>query len=70
MSFLPKWVSEFKFSDMWTGVKADVVNATHHIGEGVKSTLKGVRGILTPTLIWLAVIAIVALVLYKKFKEA
>jgi len=69
MGIFPKWFSEFKFSDLWGGVKEDVVGATKHVGTGVKSILKGATSILTPTIIWVVVIAIIGLVIFKKYKK-
>jgi len=69
MSIFPKWLSEFKFSDMWGGIKEDVAGATKHVGTGVKSMLAGVRGILTPTIIWAVVIIIVGLILWKQIQK-
>ena len=69
MSIFPKWLKEFRFSDMWTGVKADVVSSVKHIGTGVQSTLGGVMKIFTPTIIWLVVIAVVGLIIFKKYKK-
>ena len=69
MSIFPNWLKEFRFSDMWGGVKADVVSATKHVGTGVKSILSGATSILTPTIIWLVVIAIIGLIIFKKYKK-
>ena len=69
ISTAPKWFKDFKWSDLWGGIKEDVAGATKHVGTGVQSMLAGVRGILTPTIIWLAVIAIVGLIIFKKYKK-
>ena len=69
MGIFPKWFKEFRFSDIWGGVKEDVVGATKHVGTGVKSILSGVRSVLTPTIIWLVVIATIVLIIFKKYKK-
>lgn len=69
MGIFPKWLSEFRFSDMWGGMKEDIAGATKHVGTGVKSILSGVRGVLTPTIIWVVIIAIIGLIIFKKYKK-
>jgi len=65
----PKWTKEFNWSEFWGGVKEDLVKGTKTAGEGLKGLLKGVRNILTPTVIWIIVIAIVALIIWIQFKK-
>lgn len=69
MGIFPKWLKEFSFADMWGGIKEDVTGATKHVGTGVKSILSGVRGVLTPTLIWVAIIIIVGLIFWKQIQK-
>lgn len=59
---------------MWKGVKEDVVKIPETVGktvEGiVKPVLGGARKALTPTLIWVVILAVVALILYTYFRKA
>lgn len=65
----PKWTKELSVTDFFKGVKADLVKGTKAAGEGLKGLLKGVRDIFTPTVIWITVIAIVALIIWTKFTK-
>jgi len=69
MGIFPDWVYELKFSDFWGGVKADISKGATTIGTSAKAVLKGVRGVLTPTVIWLVVLAITGLILFAWFKK-
>ncbi len=65
----PKWTKEISLADFFRRVKEDFVKGTKSVGEGLKGLLKGVRDILTPTVIWIIVIAIVALIIWTKFMK-
>jgi hypothetical protein len=65
----PKWTKEISLADFFRGVKEDFVKGTKSVGEGLKGLLKGVRDILTPTVIWIIVIAIVALIIWTQFQK-
>ena len=69
MGIFPKWVKELKWSDFWGGVKEDISSGTKAIGGTVKSALGGVRGILTPTIIWIFVVLIIALIILVNYKK-
>ncbi|MBA7497075.1 hypothetical protein ES702_07684 [subsurface metagenome] len=70
----PDWFKEFKWSDLWGGVKEDAAKIPKAVGDTIsaitKPILSGVRSALTPTVIWLVIIGIVALLLYTYFKKA
>ncbi len=70
----PNWFKEFKWSDFWGGVKEDVVKIPAVVGgviKGVtKPVLSGARSALTPTIIWIVVIVVIALILFTYFKKA
>ena len=65
----PRWVKDFNWSDFWGDVKTDFVKGTETVGEGLKGLLKGIRGILTPTVVWLIAIAVIALIIWIQFKK-
>lgn len=65
----PKWTKELSAKDFFIGVKEDLVKGTKTVGEGLKGLLKGVRDILTPTVIWIIVIAVIALIIWTKFMK-
>lgn len=85
MGLIPKWVSEFpgQFWKTITGIdepvetapgyKTGIGNWFSNVGSGIKDTvepvLSGVRKALSPTVIWLVVIAVVALILFKNYKK-
>lgn len=68
-----KWTADFKWSDFFGGVKEDVVEIPKIVGDTVQGVVKpilgGARKALTPTLIWLVVFAVIALVLYTYFRK-
>ena len=66
----PKWVKEIDVGDFFTSVKTDLVKGAQTVGSGLKGLLKGIRNILTPTIIWLIIIAVIALILWKQFKKS
>ncbi|MBA7659359.1 hypothetical protein ES703_67336 [subsurface metagenome] len=74
MGIFPKWVSELSWQDFWGGVKEDVAKIPKTVGSTVKDVvqpiLAGVRKGLTPTVIWIIVIAVIALILFTYFKKA
>jgi len=74
VGLFPKWIKEFSFKDFFGGVKEDVAEAPKKVGEGIKNIvepiLSGARKALTPTVIWLAVIAVIVLILYTYFRKA
>ena len=65
----PKWWGEFSFKGFFGGVKADVVKGVKTVQGSAKEVLKGVRGVLTPTIIWLVVLAVIGLILFAWFKK-
>lgn len=69
MGIFPKWVKELKFSDFWGGVKQDIVKGAKTVQSSAKAVLKGATSALTPTVIWLVVLAIIGLVLFVWFKK-
>ena len=64
MGIFPPWVKDLKWSDFWGGVKHDIAKGAKTIQESGKAVLGGVTSALTPTVIWLAVIAVIGLLLY------
>lgn len=73
MGVFPKWFSEFQISDFWEGFKKDAQKIPSTIGDVISSVTKpilsGVRSALTPTMIWLLVIAVIGLILFKNYKK-
>lgn len=69
MGIFPDWVYQLKFSDFWGGVKADVVKGVKTVQTSAKAVLKGVTSALTPTVIWVVVIAVIGLILFAWFKK-
>ena len=69
MGIFPQWVKELKFSDFWGGVKQDIVKGAKTVRSSAKAVLKGVTSALTPTVIWLVVVAIIGLLLFVWFKK-
>jgi len=69
MGIFPDWVYELKFSDFWGGVKADIAKGATTVGTSAKAVLKGATSALTPTVIWLVVLAVIGLILYAWFKK-
>jgi len=63
------WMAEFDWGDFFGGVQEDFVEGTQNLAEAAKSTLKGVRSILTPSVIWIVVIALVGLIILTQFKK-
>ena len=74
MGIIPKWVSELSWGDFWGGVKEDAAKIPKAVGDTIsgvaKPVLSGARSALTPTVIWLVVIAVIALILFTYFKKA
>lgn len=76
ISLLPewKWLKELSFSDFWGGVKKDAKKIPKVVGDTIsnvaKPILSGARSALSPTIIWLVVIAIIGLILFTYFKKA
>lgn len=70
MSIFPKWMGELKWSDFWGGVKEDIVKGAKTLQASAKSVLEGATSALTPTVIWLVVIAIIGLLIYGWFRKA
>ena len=62
-------MAEFDWGDFFGGVQEDFVEGTQNLAEAAKSTLKGVRSILTPSVIWIVVIALVGLIILTQFKK-
>lgn len=69
MGIFPKWVYELKWSDFWGGVKQDIVKGAKTVQTSATAVLKGATSALTPTVIWLVVLAIIGLVLFVWFKK-
>lgn len=69
MGIFPQWVKELRWADFWGGVKADVVKGAQTVQTSAKAILKGATSALTPTVIWLVVLAIIGLVLFVWFKK-
>lgn len=69
MGILPKWMGELKWADFWGGVKTDIAKGAKTLQSSVKSVLSGATSALTPTVIWLVVLAIVGLLLYGWFRK-
>lgn len=63
------WVKELKWSDFFGGVKEDIVKAAKTIQASGTAVLKGATSALTPTVIWLVVVAIIGLLLYGWFRK-
>ena len=74
MGIFPNWVKELSFSDFWGGVKEDAAKIPGVVGKVIKGVAKpvlsGARSALTPTIIWLVAIAVIALILFTYFKKA
>jgi hypothetical protein len=86
MGIIPKWVSEFpeQFWKTITGIdkpvetgegyKTGIGSWFRNVGSGIKDVvepvLQGARKALTPTIIWLVVVAVIALFLFFGFKKA
>ena len=70
----PNWFSEFSWKEFFFGVKEDVKKIPKIVGDTIsgvaKPILSGVRSTLSPTIIWLVVITIIALILFTYFKKA
>ena len=60
----PKWIKDFKWSDLFGGVKEDIQIGAKTVQEGAKAVLGGVTSTITPTVIWIVVILVVGLLLY------
>ena len=60
----PDWFKSFKWGDLFGGIKKDIVKGAKTLQSGTKAVLGGLTSTLTPTLIWLVVLAIVGLFLY------
>lgn len=69
MGLLPKWCYELKWSDFFGGVKEDIVKGAKTIQSSAKAVLSGATSALTPTVIWLVVLAIIGLLLYTWFRK-
>lgn len=70
----PKWFKEFSWREFFFGVKEDVKKIPKVVGDTIsgvaKPILSGARSALSPTIIWLVVIAIIGLILFTYFKKA
>lgn len=64
MGIFPKWVHELKWSDFFGGVKKDIIKGAKTLQSSSKAVLGGLTSALTPTLVWLVVVAVVGLFLY------
>lgn len=69
VSDTPKWFKEFKWSDLWGGIKEDVVKGAKTLQSSGKAVLGGITSALTPTVIWLIVLLIIGLLLYTWFRK-
>lgn len=73
MGLFPKWVRELSWTDFWGGVKEDAAKIPTVVGGVIKGVTKpilsGARSALTPTIIWLLVIVIIGLILFKNYKK-
>ena len=69
MGLLPNWVKEIDIGDFFRGIKDDAIAGAKSFGTGTKNVLGSVRGILTPTILWIFAIAIIGLVILKNYKK-
>lgn len=74
MGLIPDWWKEFSFRGFFQGVKEDAAKIPGTVGNVIKGVAKpilsGARSALTPTIIWLVAIAVIALILFTYFKKA
>ena len=68
------WMADFSVGGFVEDVKEDTVKIPKIVGDTVKGVvapiLSGARKALTPTLIWLVVFTVIALILFFSFKKA
>ena len=69
ISASPKWWKEFSWKEFFFGVKKDFVKGAKTVQTGATAVLKGATSALTPTVIWLIVLAIIGLILFVWFKK-
>jgi len=73
MGIFPNWLKELDWRDFFRSVGEDakkIPQITADIISGTtKPILSGVRSALTPTLIWLLIFIVIALILFKNYKK-
>ena len=69
MGIFPSWAKELRWADFFGGVKADIIKGAKTVQSSATAVLKGATSALTPTVIWLVVLAIIGLVLFAWFKK-
>lgn len=76
MGLIPKWVGQFPSSLWetfqesakvgWEGFKGDISTGTKTVVKGVETTVKGILGWFTPTVIIVMVVLLFVLILWKQ----
>ena len=69
MDIFPPWVQELRWADFFGGIKQDIIKGAKTVQSSATAVLKGATSALTPTVIWLVVIAIIGLILFVWFKK-
>lgn len=73
MGLFPRWLKELDWKDFFHSVGEDAKKIPKIAGGIISGTTKpilsSVRSALTPTLIWLLVFIIIALIIFKNYKK-